>query len=239
MLGGVKCVRGLQSWPIPALYPQARANREHKKNIHSEDNRRPIEARSAGWAKRSAAWLAASGISPNQISSASAVFAAAGAAALAWRPTPAGLVCAALGTQARLICNLLDGMVAIEGGKKSALGQLYNEFPDRIADSLLIVALGYAAGLPAVGWCGALLAALTAYVRTSGGALGFAQDFRGPMAKQHRMAVLTVACLAGAAELAFHGTHYALMAACVIIAAGSALTCITRTLAIAKLLRGS
>jgi hypothetical protein len=35
-------------------------------------------------------------------------------------------------------------MVAIEGGKKSSVGALYNEFPDRIADSLFIVALGYA-----------------------------------------------------------------------------------------------
>lgn len=31
---------------------------------------------------------------------------------------------------------------AIEGGKKSAIGSLYNEFPDRIADSLLIVGSG-------------------------------------------------------------------------------------------------
>ena len=205
--------------------------------MSNDDNRRPIDARSTGWAKKSAAWLAQSGISPNQISVTSIVFAAAGAAALAWLPTSAGLISAALGTQARLICNLLDGMVAIEGGKKSALGQLYNEFPDRVADSLLIVALGYAAGLPAVGWCGALLAALTAYVRVFGGALGLAQDFRGPMAKQHRMAALTVACLGGAAETAFNGSHYALSAAAVIIAAGSALTCITRTRAIARLLQ--
>ncbi|HEX7644688.1 MAG TPA: CDP-alcohol phosphatidyltransferase family protein [Burkholderiaceae bacterium] len=207
--------------------------------MNAENNRRPIEARSAGWARRSAAWFAATGISPNQISTASIAFAAAGAAVLIWRPTPAGLVCAALGTQARLICNLLDGMVAIEGGKKSALGQLYNEFPDRVADSLLIVALGYAAGMPTAGWCGALLAALTAYVRVFGGALGLAQDFRGPMAKQHRMAVLTVACIAGALELAIHGSHYALMAASIIIAAGSALTCVTRTRAIAQLLQKS
>jgi hypothetical protein len=39
------------------------------------------------------------------------------------------------------------------------------------------------------------LAVVTAYIRVFGGALGFALDFRGPMAKQHRMAVLTVGCL--------------------------------------------
>lgn len=51
-----------------------------------------------------------------------------------------------------------------------------NEFPDRIADTLPLVPLGYAAGLPWLGWLAALLAALTAYVRVFGGALGLAQD---------------------------------------------------------------
>ncbi|WP_018228023.1 CDP-alcohol phosphatidyltransferase family protein [Methyloversatilis universalis] len=202
----------------------------------AQDNRRPIAARSAGWARRSAAALARSAITPNQISVFSIVFAALGAALLLWRPTPAGLIGCALAVQGRLICNLLDGMVAVEGGRKSALGALYNEFPDRIADSLLIVALGYAAGWPALGWFGALAAALTAYVRVSGGALGQAQSFRGPMAKQHRMAVLTAACLIGAAEQAWAGSLHALQLATAVIAVGSAITCVTRTRGIAQAL---
>ncbi len=80
-------------------------------------------------------------------------------------------------------------MVAIEGGKKSKVGVLYNEVPDRVADSLFIVALGYAIGTPWLGWLAALAAAVTAYIRVLGGTFGLAQDFRGPMAKQHRMAV--------------------------------------------------
>ena len=146
--------------------------------------------------------------------------------------------CAAA-VQARLICNLLDGMVAIEGGKKSSVGSLYNEFPDRIADSLLIVALGYSVGWPALGWFGALAAALTAYIRVFGGSLGFARDFRGPMAKQQRMAVLTVGCVVGAAESLLTGTNYVLIAAAVIIAVGSVVTCVTRTLAIVAKLKGN
>jgi hypothetical protein len=55
--------------------------------------------------------------------------------------------------------------------------------------------LGYAFGIPWLGWLTALLAVLTAYIRVFGGALGFAQDFRGPMAKQQRMAVFTAGCL--------------------------------------------
>ncbi|CAA9221549.1 MAG: Phosphatidylinositol phosphate synthase-related protein, partial [uncultured Chloroflexia bacterium] len=109
----------------------------------------------------------------------------------------------------------------------------YNEFPDRIADSLLIVALGYAVLHPWLGWLGALLAALTAYVRVFGGSLGEAQAFHGPMAKQHRMAVLTAACVVGAAEMHYSGTRHVLLIASIAIAAGSLLTCITRTRTIA------
>ena len=117
----------------------------------------------------------------------------------------------------RLVCNLLDGMVAIEGGRKSKVGAIYNEFPDRIADTLFLVPLGYAAGMPWLGWACALLAALTAYVRVFGGALGLAQDFSGVMAKQRRMAALTVGLVVqavGAALLrrplaaAGHGGHH-------------------------------
>jgi phosphatidylglycerophosphate synthase len=197
-------------------------------------NRRPIAARSNSLAQKFAAALARSHISPNQISVLSILFAAAGAAMLLMVPNAVGLAACALCIQGRLICNLLDGMVAIEGGKKSALGQLYNEFPDRIADSILIVALGYACQQPWLGWLGALLAALTAYVRVFGGALGLPQDFRGPMAKQHRMAVMTIACVAAVVEHRWLQSNYALLAAAAVIAMGSAITCITRSRAIAQ-----
>ena len=71
-------------------------------------------------------------------------------------------------------------------------------------------------------------------MRVFGGALGQAQSFRGPMAKQHRMAVMTVACLIGAGELAWAGSQWALQVACIVIAAGSMLTCVTRTQGIAR-----
>jgi phosphatidylglycerophosphate synthase len=202
-----------------------------------EPNRRPLASRSSGWAKASASYLAGTKVTPNQVSTASVVFAAIGASLLMERPDAVSLVGCALAVQARLVCNLLDGMVAVEGGKKSPLGALYNEFPDRIADSLLIVALGYAVDRPALGWFGALAAALTAYIRVFGGALGLPQDFRGPMAKQQRMATLTLACVAGAVEWMISGTRYALLAGALVIAVGSTATCLTRTLALAARLR--
>lgn len=102
---------------------------------------------------------------------------------------------------------------------------------------LLIVTAGYAAGWPALGWFGALAAALTAYVRVFGGSLGLPQDFRGPMAKQQRMAALTLACVVGAGEWLFVGSRYALGASAAVIALGSVATCATRALAIAAQLR--
>ena len=203
----------------------------------STGDRRPLASRDTAWARRIASALARSSITPNQISTVSIAFAALGAWGLV-DMRPLALVGAAICVQLRLLCNLIDGMVAIEGGKQSATGALYNEFPDRIADSLFLVALGYACGVPWLGWLAALLAALTAYVRATGGALGLAQDFRGPMAKPHRMAVLTVGCLVGAAEIEWNGTRWTLLAAAVVIAAGSALTCVARALAIARALRG-
>jgi phosphatidylglycerophosphate synthase len=202
----------------------------------SATDRRPLASRDTAWARRIASMLARSSVTPNQISTASIVFAALGAWALV-DARPLALVGAAIAVQLRLLCNLIDGMVAIEGGKQSPTGALYNEFPDRIADSLLLVALGYACGVPWLGWLAALLAALTAYVRATGGAIGLAQDFRGPMAKPHRMAVLTVACLIGAAEMQWNGSRYALLVAAIVIAAGSAVTCAVRTRAIARALK--
>ena len=200
-------------------------------------NRRPIKARSSQWAQQAAAFLARTSVSPNQISVASTFFAAIGTALLVWYPVPAGLLGCAVAIQARLLCNLLDGMIAIEWGKKSPLGQLYNEFPDRIADSILLVGLGYAIHLPALGWLGALAAVSTAYVRVFGGSLGLPQDFRGPMAKSHRMAVMTGGCILGAIEHASVGTRYALLVALSIIVFGSLATCVTRARAIAAQLK--
>ncbi|MNK88913.1 CDP-alcohol phosphatidyltransferase [compost metagenome] len=202
-----------------------------------DDNRRPISARSTGWAKRITDLLVKRDISPNQISVASIFFALAGAIALNIDNGVAGSILCAVAIQLRLLCNLFDGMVAIEGGKQSDIGSLYNEFPDRIADSLLIVGLGYALWQPELGWFAALAAALTAYVRVFGGSIGLKQNFMGPMAKQHRMAVMTAGLVLNAIEFHLYASHYALMLTLIVIAIGAAATCITRTLAISRQLK--
>ncbi len=140
-------------------------------------------------------------LSPNAISVVGIVFAGMGAAALVlmaqgWLPPVAGLLLGAVGVQLRLLCNMLDGLVAVEGGLKSKAGDLFNEAPDRVEDVLLLGAAGIACGHPQLGWGCATLAVMTAYFRAFGASLGFGQDFCGPCAKPHRMFILTVGLLA-------------------------------------------
>jgi phosphatidylglycerophosphate synthase len=157
--------------------------------MKAAQGRRPIATRSAGWARWVARQLDGLGITPNAISVASIVFAAISAVA-AW----SGLwLVAAAGIQLRLLCNLFDGMVAVEGGKAGPTGGVYNELPDRLADSLTLIGIGYAIGWPQLGLWSSLGAAMTAYVRVLGASLGTPHFFFGPMAKQHRMALCTLA----------------------------------------------
>jgi phosphatidylglycerophosphate synthase len=199
--------------------------------------RRPLASRSTRWAGVLATTAVRRGFSADGISILSLCVAAAGAAALLLLPRPWNLLACAVGIQLRLLCNLLDGMVAIEGGKKSKVGVLYNEVPDRVADSLFLVALGFEIGTPWLGWLAALAAAVTAYIRVLGGTFGLAQDFRGPLAKQHRMFVMTLGCLLGVGEYCWNGGERVVVAAAWIIAFGAIFTCGARIRAIAQQLR--
>jgi phosphatidylglycerophosphate synthase len=160
-------------------------------------NRRPLKSRQTGWASALARALLKTRLTPNAVSVTGIGFAAAGAACFVFAPGhPLLWLGGALFIQLRLLANMMDGLLAVEGGRKSPTGALYNEFPDRIEDALLLVAAGYGGGFPVLGWAAALLAVATAYVRALGGAIGLPQDFCGPMAKQHRMALLTLGAMA-------------------------------------------
>lgn len=199
-----------------------------------EGSRRPLKTSSAGWAQALARGLGRAGLSPNAISVLGVLCAAGGAAAFLLAGENRWFwLGGALGIQLRLLANMLDGLVAVEGGKASATGALFNELPDRIEDALLIVAAGYAAGVPELGYGATILAVATAYIRATGGALGLPQDFVGPMAKQHRMFVLTLGAILSALLPELRQMEVALW----IIAAGSALTCAVRTRRIAALLK--
>ncbi len=208
---------------------------------------RTIPQRSTGWAKGVARRAKRLGLTPNAVSIASIVIAALGCAAFvaAGRADAAGattlravcLAIAAVMPPLRLLSNMLDGMLAVEGGMQSPTGDLFNEFPDRVSDVLFIAGAGYAAvavpGAATVGWVTATLALLTAYVRSLGAAQGLSNHFDGPMSKPRRMWVLVAGTLLSVFEpftTARLGlpTGTILVTALVVVALGSLATIIVR-----------
>lgn len=208
-------------------------------------DRRPLASRNTRWANALAGALARRGVSPNAVSVAGLVpglLAGVAFAATAWTDGWAYRLCwvaGAAGVQLRLLANLLDGMVAVASGRTSKLGELYNEFPDRLSDAATLIGLGYAVGsLPELGYVAAVGALLTAYVRALGKVAGAPNAFVGPMAKPHRMALVTVAALACAALPVAWVTGYDVPAwALGVVAVGTAVTVARRLLRVAAHLR--
>jgi phosphatidylglycerophosphate synthase len=209
--------------------------------------RRALATRSAAWAMGLAAWLGDHEVRPNTVSVIGGAFAAAAGGAFAVGPvlTPRGhalaLLTAAAFIQLRLLCNLLDGMLAVEGGMKTPAGEIFNDLPDRLADVFILVGAGFSAGpMPgtvALGWLAAVAALFTAYVRVLGGSLGLPQQFAGPMAKQHRMFTITVAAILAAGETALRLPPRAMIWGLAVVTTGSVITVVRRTRRIAAGLR--
>ncbi len=209
--------------------------------MNISNSRRPLKVRDTGFAKKTACRLTRKSITPNQISVASVFFAATTFACLLLLPYVTGTgrwllpILAAMFIQCRLLCNLFDGMVAVEGGKTTPAGELFNDIPDRIADPLILIGAGYAImsvhGAEAAGWCAGLLAMFTAYIRTLSVSISAPADFRGPMAKQHRMALMTVACILTAFEGFFWQQGYILFVSLWLIVIGSVITAYRRIIA--------
>jgi phosphatidylglycerophosphate synthase len=202
--------------------------------MESTGDRRPLASRNTRWAQALAKRMAALSVTPNQISQASmgAAVLAGGTFVLAGQGAGTGrvvlLLLAAAFCQLRLMCNLLDGMVAVEGGKGEKDGPFWNEFPDRVADLLIFIGVGYGIGSPGLGWAAASFAILTAYVRELGRATGLPSDFAGPMAKQHRMAIITLAALLSTLEPLWNGRNQVLTIALWVVAVGAGLTALRR-----------
>lgn len=214
-------------------------------------SRRSLKSRDTRWAHALAGWLARSGLTPNAISVLSVVFAAGAMACFMVagdQTSTAGTLGAWLGAlvciQLRLLCNLMDGMVAVEGGKGSPVGAIYNDAPDRVADVLIMVGAGYSgAGDPGVvklfhvipmGWCCAVVSVWTAYLRVLGASLTGKHDFRGPMAKQHRMAVLCGGTLIELTQHLMGWERWGILAALTLIFFGGLWTCWRRLAVMAQ-----
>ena len=141
-------------------------------------DRRPIATRERRFAQAIAHRMARAGINPNSISVSGMLFGIAAGAALSFADASSlsGRLLFFLGAlliQLRLLANLFDGMVAIERGVASPVGELYNEVPDRVSDTFILIGFGYAAASnPVLGYWAAVLALFTAYVRAEGRVAG-------------------------------------------------------------------
>jgi phosphatidylglycerophosphate synthase len=203
------------------------------------ENRREVSSRNLSFFHRLAQRLVKLGLRPNQISVLSCVFALMAGIALAQAGSPDFtrnvflIIVALIGIQLRLGCNLIDGLMAVEGGLKTPTGELYNDIPDRLSDIFIIVGTGYSASILNphyidLAWAAAVTAVLTAYIRVLGGSMGTKHYFIGPMAKQHRMFVINAALIASLIESKFSIWGYALSVAIVVILVGSLITCYRR-----------
>ncbi|AXC48418.1 CDP-alcohol phosphatidyltransferase family protein [Paracoccus suum] len=208
-----------------------------------EGGRRPLKSRATGWAAALTRALARTSLTPNQISAAGVVAAALSGAAFMGHASTVGaarvalLILAAGFVQLRLLCNLLDGMVAVEAGRGSADGRFWNEFTDRLGDLLILGGVGFGIGQPALGFACVAAAFLTAYIRELGVTCGAPADFRGPMAKPHRMALITVAAIVAAFEPVWSGKGGLLQAALWLLLVGTVLTAVRRVVFIIGTLR--
>ncbi|NOQ34488.1 MAG: CDP-alcohol phosphatidyltransferase family protein [Methylococcaceae bacterium] len=206
--------------------------------MNNVDARRPLKTRNVELAKKIARYISKQNITPNQISLISIVFAALAGLCLLFLPYVNGSgrwllpITAGVLVQCRLLCNLFDGMVAVEGGKHTKSGELFNDIPDRFADVLIIVSVGYSITVVSygveLGWLAAILAIMTAYVRTLAASVKAPINFQGPMAKPHRMALITAACLLTAIESAFWWQSYSLLIALMLMILGCTLTLYNR-----------
>jgi phosphatidylglycerophosphate synthase len=165
-------------------------------------DRRPLASRQTAWANSLAAKLAAAGVTPNGISVFGMICGLLGGLVLSFTPLHSSashrihFLMAIAFIQLRLLCNLLDGMVAILQKRASRTGELYNEIPDRISDAATFIGAGYAlGGSPVLGFVAACCAIFVAYIRAMGKLATGHQEYCGPMAKPQRMALMTAACI--------------------------------------------
>ncbi|MBA3448633.1 MAG: CDP-alcohol phosphatidyltransferase family protein [Pseudaminobacter sp.] len=150
------------------------------------------------------AWLAARGVTANQVTVGAAVLSIFAGALIAMFPDRRAifwLIPVALFV--RMALNAIDGMLAREHGQASKLGMFLNEIGDIVSDMALI--LPFALVSPFAAW-GVVAFALTAFLAEFAGVLGIASGvgriYAGPFGKSDRALALGIIAVAVASGFA-------------------------------------
>ena len=140
--------------------------------------------------------LARSGLSPDLLTGAGLVFAAATAVAVGVGEFRWGLLLLALSA----LPDVLDGAVAKASGRASARGAFFDSVADRVADALVLGGVAWhlsvteGGGAPVLAFAVAALAMLVSYERARAESLGFAGK-GGLMERAERLLLLGIAFL--------------------------------------------
>jgi CDP-diacylglycerol--glycerol-3-phosphate 3-phosphatidyltransferase len=128
----------------------------------------------------------------------------------------------------RLACNALDGMVAADTGTARPLGLVFNEFGDRVADSVVLFAVALRCDSLVLGAGTVVLVLLSSYLGMVPAAAGGRRQYNGFMGKADRMVLL--AALSPAALVA--GPAAIMTAYLCVVGPGAVVTIIQRAVSI-------
>jgi CDP-diacylglycerol--glycerol-3-phosphate 3-phosphatidyltransferase len=134
------------------------------------------------------AWLAARGVTANQVTILAALFSLVEGLAIAvTRGAPVALLLLPLVLFIRMALNAIDGMLAREFGQKSRLGAVLNELGDVVSDTALYLPFALIPGLPvlliALTVCLAIMTEMTGAVALQ---IGSRRRYDGPFGKSDR-----------------------------------------------------
>ncbi|MGH9197429.1 MAG: CDP-alcohol phosphatidyltransferase family protein [Acidimicrobiia bacterium] len=165
------------------------------------------------------------GVSADALTISAVAFSVAGAACLAFSSRFAWLLLAVpVLAMGRITLNALDGLVATSTGTARPIGEVLNEFSDRLSDVAWFAGLAVVTK-PILMLSVLVLVLLGSYLGTVVKAAGGPRVYSGVMGKADRMIVLSVASVA-----AFLFGPGALIAGTVLIGIGSVVTIVQRAM---------
>jgi phosphatidylglycerophosphate synthase len=140
------------------------------------------------------------GLTPNQLSAISLIFAAAAAAFYYLSASQSWMLyIAALMVLLNALFDLMDGALARRTGKADPKGDFLDHVIDRYADMLILAGMVFAGYVPwPVGFLAAIGIMLTSYIGTQAQALQLGRYYGGIMGRADRLAAIIIATAANA-----------------------------------------